>query len=227
MSASIKASTPPRAKQASRFQSWVFPLAFIGIGVFVALLFGYLQATVVRGAEFDTGSWTMRTFWYRRDPFTGKQLTGILREQPATLTSTTAFPNSYFQGTSSKPPRWDLVRLQSGTALTEGPAYVLNRYMSGYDGGQMWTTWSTANPVKANALWSAVRDLVDLELYYELPKVMELAKVDSTDAEFATMIDAEMNTVLKTQLEKLVADQDTTESSIVTTLLTKYPAEDE
>ena len=127
MSASTKASTPPPAKRASRFRQFILPLAFVGTGVFVALFFGYLQATVVTGSEFDTGSWTVRTFWYRRDPFSGRQLTGILREQPASLTSSAAFPNSYFSGPSNTPARWDLVNLRSGTVLTEGPANVLRR----------------------------------------------------------------------------------------------------
>ena len=219
MSASIKASTPPPTKRTSLFHSWTFPIAFIGIGVIVALLFGYLQTTVVTGAEFDTGSWTVRTFWYRRDPFTGRQMTGILRELPASLSTTTAFPNSYFSGAPNKPPRWDLVKLRSGASLTEGPAYVLNSYFDGYLADQLWTTWSTENPTKAKTLWPAVRDLVELGLYHELPKIMELAKVDSTDAEFTTMIHGEIIATLNAHVEKLRVEENADELAVAKTVL--------
>lgn len=197
-------------------------MAFIGIGVIVSLLFGYLQATVVTGVEFDTGSWSTRSFWYRRDPFSGRQMTGILRESPTSISSTTAFPNSYFSGASSKPPRWDLVKLQSGASLTEGPAFVLNSYLSGYMADQMWTTWSTNNPVKAKVLWQAARDLVDLELYHDLPKIMELAKVDSTDAEFTAMIRAEMYATLSDHINKLRVKEDAAELTVAETVLGSY-----
>lgn len=203
-------------------QSWTFPVTFIAIGVLVALLFGYFQATVVTGSEFDTGSWTIRTFWYRRDPFSGRQLTGILREPPASISSTTAFPNSYFSGQSVKPARWDLIKLQSGAALTEGPAYVLNSYFDGYLADQLWTKWSTDNPAKAKTLWPAVRDLVDLELYHLLPKIMQLAKVESTDSEFKDMIHTEMKAALAAQAEKQRVEENADELADTKAALSKY-----
>ena len=223
MSASTKASTPPPpAQRASRFRPLILPLAFVGIGVFVGLLFGYLQATVVTGSEFDTGSWTVRTFWYRRDPFSGRQLTGILREQPASLTSTAAFPNSYFSGPSSAPARWDLVNLRSGTVLTEGPANVLHSYFNSYAPVQIWPTWSTDNTTKANIIWPAVRDLVDLGLYHALHRIMELATVDLSDAEFKTTIDEQVRGVLNAHAEKLRVEEKADELSLVESLLIKH-----
>jgi hypothetical protein len=222
MSASNKASTPPPVKRTSFFQSWAFPTAFVGIGVTVALIFGYLQATVVTGTEFDTGSWTVRDFWYRRDPFSGRQLTGILRESPTSISQTSAFPSSYFSGASSKPARWDLVKLQSGTSLTEGPAYVLNSFFDAYMADKLWTTWSTENPAKAKTLWPAVRDLVDLELYHELPKIMELAKVDSTDEEFTAMIRTVMYQIVSAHVGRLQVAENAEELAVVETVLGQY-----
>jgi hypothetical protein len=219
---SPQASTTPPAARTSFFQSWTFSLTIIGIAVLIALLYGYLQTTVVTGAEFDTGSWTIRTFWYRRDPFSGRQLTGILREQPTSISTSPAFPNSYFSGANSKPPRWDLVKLSCGTTMTEGPAYVLNSYLDGYDAERLWPTWSSENPVKAKTLWSAARDLVDLGLYHKLPKIMELAKVDSTDAEFTTMINEEMNAILSAHAEKLRVGENSDELTVTETVLNKY-----
>ena len=224
MSTSTKASTAPPVKRTSRLRSLSFPIAFISIGVLLALLFGYLQATVVTGTEFDTGSWTVRTFWYRRDPFSGRQLTGILREQPTSLSNTTTFPNSYFSGASSKPARWDLVKLQSGAVLTEGPAYVLSSYFEGYLAEQIWPAWSTENTTKANTLWPAARDLVDLGIYHELPKIMELTKVDSTDEEFKTLVDEEMKATLMAQAEKLRIEENADDLAVAKTMLSKYSA---
>ena len=222
MSASTNASTPPPAKRISRFRPFILPLAFVGTGFFVALFFGYLQATVVTGSEFDTGSWTVRTFWYRRDPFSGRQLTGILRELPASLTSTAAFPNSYFSGPSSAPARWDLVKLQSGTVSTEGPANVLHSYFDHSAADQIWATWSTDYTAKAITLWPVVRDMVDLGLYHELPKIMELATVDLTDAEFKTTIDEQMRAILEGHTEKLRVDEKADELALAKTMLSKY-----
>lgn len=222
MSVSNKASTPPPVKRTSILLSWTFPLAFIGIGVSVALLFGYLQATVVRGTEFDTGSWSTRTFWYRRDPFSGRQMTGILRDATSSISRTTAFPNSYFSGPSNKPARWDLVKLQSGAALTEGPAYVLNSYFDGYVADQLWSSWSTDNPNKAKILWTAARDLVDLELYHELPKIMDLARVDSTDEEFTAMIRSEMYATVSAHAERMRVAENAEDLTVAETVLSTY-----
>ena len=192
------------------FRPWMLPVAFVGFGLLIALTFGYVQATVVKGFEFDTTTWTVRSFWYRRDPFSGSQMTGILREPPAGLNGVVAnFPSSYFDAPSAVPARWDLIELRSGTAVTEGPAKVLYSYFEAYSAEQFWSNWSSAHVLKANVLWSAARDLVDLELYHELPKIMELAKVESTDAEFQELIEQQMRTLLTAYSEKLQKSTDT------------------
>ena len=200
----------------------MLPAAFIGVGATIAFGFGYLQATVVTGSEFDNVTWTKRDFWYRRDPFSGAQLTGILREPPTSLSTKNNFPNSYFIGTSNVVSRWDLIELKSGTVVTEGPANVLYSYFKPYEADLFWENWSTNNPLKANELWSAARDLVDLELYYELPKIMQLAKVESTDAEFKTLIYERMHSVLKARREQLKTAEKTKELSLATTIAEKY-----
>ncbi len=216
----------------------MLPVAFVGVGLLIALTFGYLQSTVVKGIEFDTKSWTTRSFWYRRDPFSGSQLTGILREPPAGLNIGVAnFPNSYFNAASSVPARWDLVELRSGAAVTEGPANVLYSYFEAYSAETLWTNWSSKNALKANELWSAARDLVDLELYHELPKIMELAKVDSTDEEFKSLIGTRMRAILtayceeleKSQTEKLETEESQTSESLsfAQSALKRYSAADE
>jgi hypothetical protein len=149
-------------------------------------------------------------------------LTGILREQPASLTGTMAFPNSYFSGPSIAPARWDLVNLRNGTVLTEGPANVLHSYFDHSTVDQIWPTWSTENIAKASTLWPAVRDLVDLGLYHELPKIMEVATVDLTDAEFKTTIDEQMRAILEPHTESLRVDEKADELSLAKTMLSKY-----
>jgi len=212
----------------------MLPVAFVGIGLFIALTFGYLQSTVVKGIEFDNKSWTTRSFWYRRDPFSGSQLTGILRETPVGLNgSAVNFPSSYFNAPNAAAARWDLVELRSGTALTEGPANVLYSYFKAYAAEQFWTNWSSANVLKANELWSAARDLVDLELYHELPKIMEHARVDSTDAEFKSLIEQHMRTILTAKCEQLRKSKDTENAETTEALtlaestLKRYSASDE
>ncbi len=216
-----KASTLSESRP-SRLRAWMLPAAFIGLGVLIASTFGYFQATIVNGSEFDNNSWTVRSFWYRRDPFTGAQMTGILRDPPASLTSKTNFPNSYFVGTNNVAARWDLIELKCGTAVTEGPANVLYSYFEPYGSDRFWEDWSSNNLPKANILWTAARDLVDLELYHQLPQIMPLAKVESTDEEFKSMIYNQMQSILATHCDELKIAEKTDELSFAETLSQKY-----
>jgi hypothetical protein len=220
-----KASTPP-ARRGSRWRQPLFlPAAFVGAGVLVALIFGYLQATIVTGSELDTSSWNVREFWYRRDPFSGQQLTGILKEPPAAIVSgTTNFPNSYFGSPTARPARQDLIALRSGTFVTEGPANVLLTYLNGYTAEQLWPAWSTDNPVKARVLWPAARDLVDLGLYFALPEIMELAKVECSDAEFKAMVEEQMRSILEVHCEQLRIGENAEELAVAEAVLQKIKA---
>lgn len=203
MSSQPKASTA-RSDSSWENRVWLWPTLFIGGGLLIGVTFGYVQATVVTGSELDTGSWSVRTFWYRRDPFSGAQLTGIIKEPPAQMMAgTTTFPSAFLQNASSLPPRWDLIKLQSGAVRTEGPAFVLHSYLDTFTATDFWPDWATKNNAKAKCLVSAARDLVDLNLYHELPRIFELANTQSTDAEFAAMIDEQMIQILDAKCKQL------------------------
>ncbi len=186
---------------------WLLPVLFVGGGLLIGCAFGYVQATVVTGAELDTATWNVRTFWYRRDPFSGSQLTGVIKEPPAQMmAASTSFPSASFNRPSPLPPRWDLIKLQSGTVRTEGPAFVLHSYLDTYKATTFWPDWAAKNSLKAKCLSSAGRDLVDLNLYHELPKIFDLAKTKSTDAEFAEMIDQAMIEILTSACQRFQKD---------------------
>ncbi len=203
MSSQPKASTA-RTGSTSESRIWLLPVLFVGGGLLIALTFGYVQSTVVTGSELDTGTWSVRTFWYRRDPFTGAQITGVIKEAPTQMMAgTTTFPGAFLPASSALPPRWDLIKLQSGTVRTEGPAFVLHSYLDTFAANEFWPGWATANKAKAKCLVAAARDLVDLNLYYELPRIFDLANTKATDAEFVAMIDEQMVAILDAKCKQL------------------------
>ncbi len=173
--------------------------------ILLTFIFGYFPATQVVGSEFNTANWTVRNFQYRREPFSHAQLTGVVRDKLATvLASNATFPNSYFNGKLAASSRWDLIEIRNGRSTTEGPAKILITYLQATSrGSDFWPDWSTKNPQKASVLWPAVRDLVDLELYNDLPAVIEMALVDCSDLDFQSTLREKMASIFALRCQKL------------------------
>ncbi len=185
----INNKSKSKKANSSRLWSMFFPVLFALFALLLAFMFGYIPATQVVGSEFNTATWMLRDFQYRREPFTKIQLTGIVRDKNSAISSTAKFPSMYFNGNLASSKRWDLVEIRNGASITEGPAKILVTFLRATAGGnEFWPDWSTKNKVKATILWPAVRDLVDLQLYSDLPSIIEQALVDCSDQEFQTSI---------------------------------------
>jgi hypothetical protein len=208
----------------SGFGSLRLPILFVVLGLLLGLFFTYISATFIAGTEFNSATWSVRDFHYRRDPFTKKQLIGIVRGTPSgILTSPPNFPLSYFTA-SPQTSRWDLVEINHGRTSSDGPAKILLTYLQTKGGPttHFWPDWSSKNPVKATVLWNAVRDLVDLELYRDLPSILELAVTDCSDKEFGSMINTNMQAAIQRYRDQLELSGETELSNEVVKYHTRY-----
>jgi hypothetical protein len=177
-----------------------FPAILSSIVVLVISFLVYLQFTLVVGAELNTGSWELREFSFRRDPFTNTQLTGIYYtpfSRGGTWISASAnapsLPDSsiraYLTAKNLEPSRWDLVRIDDGLESV-GRASILVRLI---DSGQFgtrkyWIDWSNDQPKKAAVLWPAAQRLVAENDYNELPDLFEFALYEKDDTAFMNAV---------------------------------------
>lgn len=143
---------------------------------------------ITHGREFDAANWTFRSFTFVRNPFTGKQVTGIQRSSdfpvPPTITALVR------GGPLAPTTRWDLVELYKGPSHCVGEAQVLLDYLSALDqeNNYFWDHWTTAHPKAAPVLWSAVRDCVHLPRYDRLPEIFEAARATTDPAELKSRL---------------------------------------
>lgn len=179
-------------------------LLVIAVPSLFLLLLVYSVETNVSGTEFDPITWQIRSFSYRRDPFTGRQLTGVLHDSS---NSTPNWPTigSFLKTANSKPTsaRWDLVRISRGSTRINapGPAAILDSYMTARDpnGDYFWASWGKTSRKKASILWPAVQELILHELYSDLPLLFEKAPVDMSDESFRQEIQETMLALLRTR----------------------------
>ena len=194
--------------------------------VVVLTLFGmllagtiYLQASQVVGVELNARNWALRQFSFRRDPFTGTQLTGIryepTRQYATTWGSTTGIGFSSLQSTiavhldeASTKDRWDLVSLADSGLPEEGRASILVELLDvrSPSGNNYWATWTNDHPTKAKLFWPAVHHRVAANAYAEVPAVFELAIAEATedDDNFTHRLNAQMLNSLSNQAELLL-----------------------
>ncbi len=202
-------ASKPKKSNAKWSKQLVFPILFTLLALLLTFIFGYFPATKVTGTEFNTSTWSIREFQYRQDPFSKVQLTGVIREIPTSIYSSQAgFPFTYIKASPTS-SRWDLAEIRNGRNVTEGPANILLTYLRASKdlSTDFWPDWSKKNSVKADVLWPAVSDLVDLELYYRLPSVMEAALVECSDDEFKTKIHSAMTSALQVYVAQPLGSQ--------------------
>lgn len=226
-------------------QFWVGILG--GAIVLFFLVMVYLNASHVSGSELDTATWMVRDFSYRRDPFTRRQLTGIVREVPqplfsaplatpagATTTTSTAtasvtpvtapatavIPNSYWtRKHTAATQRWDLIQI-NGLQPTQGKAKILATLIQSNQ--QFWSNWSTEHKAKADVFWQAAKDFVDLGFYNELPGLFDLALVDLSDKEFAQAVSDHLRAAVENYRKRPESDIEANKLDAAEAILKNY-----
>ncbi len=92
--------------------------------------------------------------------------------------------------------RWDPVNVSAALTLRpgKGQAIVLCRYLDQQDDQRdlWWLEWTKAHPELARPLWSAVQEAADLQAYFVLPALFELAAQAKDPATLSAQIDGEL-----------------------------------
>jgi len=160
------------------------------VAVVIACLLAYASSTAVQGVEFNVDNWQVRSFSFRRDPFTNRQLTAVKHSTAFSYaawsdnpTETGSILNNsiakYLKPNKLKTGRWDLVYISDGN-LHQGPAAIIYDLLEtrtpNYD--SFWVDWSDKHPKKAAILWPAVAQLCELKLYAAIPEIARLARQD-------------------------------------------------
>lgn len=196
------------ASQATKSGSWIAShkvlTSILVVAVGIACLLAYASATAVQGVEFNVDNWQTRSFSFRRDPFTNRQLTAVKHAGAysnatwsVNATETGSILNNsiakYLKPTNRQTGRWDLVYITDGN-MHEGPASVIYELLETRTGNfdSYWVKWSDENPKKAAKLWPAFAQLCKLKLYAAMPAIARLAQRDSDLTTFEQELNAEM-----------------------------------
>lgn len=170
----------------------------------------YSRAAFVEGSEFDTATWSVRSFHYWLEPLSQRQLSGIVRSPATPLFASNGMlvgkstPAKYWTRKNSVPARWDLVYIRSGLQFSEGPARIIITYLS--SNLEFWLDWSSKHPLRAAAFWPAIKDLVDLGCYSALPDIMDLVNSECSDDQFVRSLQQLMTHILTNDATRIRAD---------------------
>ncbi|MEM8733734.1 MAG: hypothetical protein AAGG44_05915, partial [Planctomycetota bacterium] len=174
--------------------------------------FVYFQFTSVSGVELNIRTLNIRSFSFRRDPFTNHQWTGVLHSPaPQSNYLWTKMPryslmDSEIQSRLRPIPgddRWDLVSFDA--SFEKAPASILLQLLNTTDSNYQvhWLEWSKQNPKKADVLWPAVHDLVVLDLYEHLPSLFELALTEVSSKELDERIISLIQSIVQSESDRL------------------------
>jgi hypothetical protein len=245
-------TTPQVAGNTARFnlehtfgrpRSWRAWWASVRVPTLVVLclmliIFGvlYYRATYVSGTELNVSNWEVRTFSYRRDPFTDYQLTGVMHRATNHLSLWSANPlnsgssldaaiQQHLRSASKPAPRWDLIELNDH-GLSTGGASILVDLLEARDSeySLFWSVWSKAEPAKAAVLWPATQDLAAVGLYAYIPNLFQLAIADLDAGRFASLVHARVADACRSQELRLIEVGETQAAHAVKLLGAKYVA---
>ncbi|MCA9132816.1 MAG: hypothetical protein KDA45_06665 [Planctomycetales bacterium] len=207
---------PDSRGQLSGWWQFRLPALVLFLLGLLTLGLGYWQATWVQGTELNTRTWELRDFSFRRDPFSNYQLSGVTHSAPPNMGAWTSFPRAqsakldatianYFRPAPeyAAPPRWDLVSISERSTTAAG-ANIVVELLDAYDRdySPFWPNWSSAHPAQAAILWPAAQDLVALELYAKLPRIFELALLDSP--QFSELVAEQVQEAVVVHCQQLV-----------------------
>ncbi|MCC6507650.1 MAG: hypothetical protein IT423_00975 [Pirellulaceae bacterium] len=209
------------------------PTVLIGSAFLLFLLFAGLIAWIsgrVTGEEFDALSWSVRSFAYTRNPFTGGQFTGVLNDTTSRFTiDPVILPFVTGGPIAPKTARWDLIDIQRASQYGIGDAKILLEYLRALDTDQnnYWTVWTQKNPLAAPVLWTAVRDCVHLPRYDRLPDLFEKARVQTNPQRLKADIAKIMVSIASEEARSLAAAGQKSEAARAAQLGLMYGQNDE
>lgn len=210
MSSSNPPSPPSDANRQKKWVgigSWIWQhkilSALILFSTMIAFGAGYFSATTVTGVELNASNWSLRSFSFRRDPFTNFQFTSVRHTsvstyyanwEPNTTETASVVVNpisKHLKNATTTPSRWDIVFI-SDRYRSEGPAAPLYYLMQARDRnyGSHWDEWSSEFPKKAAILWPAALNLTKLGIYDEIPELMAISREELDEPNFKVRIES-------------------------------------
>lgn len=180
----------------SQSSNWI-PWLIVGFLVGVFTLTFYYSTTRVQGLEFNPGTWQVRQFSFRADPFTGLQYTGIQYDNQVAKVdkSITALLDRKVRREND---RWELASIEQFASDQTGPCLGIVQLISGYGlarGGEaveFWKKWTAGQPNKAKVFWPAVQELSAQGAYDSIPDLLDLPLVESDDQRFFATLSSMM-----------------------------------
>lgn len=164
-----------------RLAVWAVGLLVVFFG---GLLFLY-GISKYSGTEFCPDTFSMRTFSYRKMPFTGWVISGIQYNDNKNFVGETLVADKWIMATPEK--QWDLVS-ESASLFSAGvsdqcDARFLINDLSQYEYDQAtsssksrWLGWSDKHDACAGVFWPRIAKLARLKMYLAIPELMEFAR---------------------------------------------------
>ena len=183
-----KDRSPPTRHSAGRRWLKLAVTAVIVVGVLFLLVMTFGQVT---GLEFSPDRFERRSFVYYQIPLLKLQISPVLRDN----VSNDLERHIRRQKLISGPPRsrrWDVVSVSFGAEASprEGPAQVLCRYLDQSDERDLWwLQWSRAHPELAGPFWSAIQQAAQLNAYFLIPEMFDLAVHAKDPTDFCEQLD--------------------------------------
>lgn len=210
MSSQNSASTTQNAgnqKKSAGFVGWIWQHKILAslllVTTMIAFVAAYFSMTPVVGIELNAANWSLRSFSFRRDPFTNFQFTSVRHSSVANYYATWE-PNTaetasivvkpiskHLKNATRTGNRWDLVSINDGYQ-SNGPAAPLYYLMQARDRnfGSHWEQWSSDSPKKAAILWPAALNLTKLGIYDEIPDLLAISREELDEPNFKVRIES-------------------------------------
>ena len=184
-----------------RLQRWILSVILaLGALIFLELAFGR-----VTGSEFSPDRFERRTFTYYQIPWLQVQISPAIRDD-VTNELERYVRRKKLISASPVSRQWDVVSLSfaADRGAENGQAQILCRYLDLQDAERnpWWLKWSQEHPEHAQSLWEAVQQAAQLDAYFFVPELFDLALRTEDADEFSR----QLNAWLTQQYSELAAD---------------------
>jgi len=181
--------------------NWL-PKLLVGFLLGLVVMYIYSSSTLVKGLEFNPGTWQMRSYQFRSDPFTGYQWTGI-QHGSAALKADKAIIAMLDSQARRDSSRWDLAEISQLWEDQSGPSVIMLQLLTGYRSArgfrsvEFWVQWTTDHPNRAKKFWPSVQKLAILGAYAQIPDLLEIPLLEADDDRFSQLLDQQMLKTVK------------------------------
>ncbi|MGB7328218.1 MAG: hypothetical protein WBD31_25305 [Rubripirellula sp.] len=199
-------SAASRRKDNKTARIWVS----IAAGVMLAIV-GFLIIRTqgfVSGSEFSPTHFQKRDFRFYEIPLVHLQITPISRSSSTTQAARYLRQKNLIPVVTGPPDVWHLVQISRGlTGATPLDAQLLTDQLELSLGSDAyWEKWSTDHPKMAKVLWPVVQRLAQRELYVLIPRLMEIAQLQSATDQSPADLQNAIDQYLPEQYASLIVD---------------------